>query len=176
MGPPHPYIVVGVSGQSESLPAARWAVREADTRHLELVIAHAAPTPHGNPWNSEMVDVMVTDAEAIVDEAMSHLVIPPHLSVRRVVDPVPPVALLSRPAEQAEFVALGRENLAPSRRLTEGAVTGRSAPPRRVLLWSCLPTSRRHRASRYLLLSMGPRPLRRRYALGSMRPRSGTCR
>jgi nucleotide-binding universal stress UspA family protein len=87
------------------------------------VIAHAAPTTHGNPWNSEMVDAMVTDAEAVVDEAMSHLVIPPHLSVRRVVEPVPPVALLSRLAEQAEFVALGRENLAPSRRLTEGAVT-----------------------------------------------------
>ena len=124
MGASRPFIVVGVSGQPESFPAARWAAREADARRFELVIAHAAPTPYGNPpWNSEVVDAMVVDAEAVVDEAMSHIVIPPHLSVRRVVEPIPPVALLGRLAEDAEFVALGRDNIAPFRRVTEGAVT-----------------------------------------------------
>lgn len=124
MGATRPYIVVGVSGQPESLPAARWAVREADARGLQLVIAHGAPTPYGNPpWNSEVVDAMVADAETVVDQVMSHLVIPPHLLVRTVVEPIPPVALLSRLAENADFVALGRENLARFRRVTEGAIT-----------------------------------------------------
>ena len=52
---------------------------------MQLVLAHGMPTPFGDPpWTSEVVDAMLADAEAVVDRAMSHLVIPPHLSVRRV--------------------------------------------------------------------------------------------
>ena len=119
-----PYLVAGVSEEPESLPAARWAVREAEARGVQLVLAHGMPTPFGDPpWTSEVVDAMLADAEAVVDRAMSHLVISPHLSVRKVVKPIPPVLLLSRLAENAEIVALGRENLSPFRRVAEGAVT-----------------------------------------------------
>lgn len=124
MGASRPYIVVGVSGEPESVPAARWALREAKARGLQLVIAHGVPIPYGDPpWTSEVVDAMVAGAEAVIDRAMSHLIIPPHLSVRRVGEVIPPVALLSRLAENADFVALGKDNLSPFRRVMEGAVT-----------------------------------------------------
>ena len=68
MGTSRPYIVVGVSGEPESVPAARWAVREAEARGLQLVIAHGVPIPYGDPpWTSEVVDAMVAGAEAVID-------------------------------------------------------------------------------------------------------------
>ena len=121
---PPPYLVVGIGGDSESLPAAQWSVREAEARNLQVVVAHGAFIPYGDPQLlSGVVDAIVAEAEAVVARAMSHLTIPPGLAVRTVVEPLPAVALLRRLAENAEFVALGRDHLTTFRRITQGAVT-----------------------------------------------------
>ena len=121
---PPPYLVIGVGGDSESLPAAQWSVREAEARNLQVVVAHGASIPYGDPQLlSGVVDAIVAEAEAVVARAMSHLTIPPGLAVRTVVEPLPAVALLRRLAENAEFVALGRDHLTTFRRITQGAVT-----------------------------------------------------
>ena len=46
---PPPYLVVGIGGDSESLLAAQWSVREAEARNLQVVVAHGASIPYGDP-------------------------------------------------------------------------------------------------------------------------------
>ena len=75
---PPPYLVVGIGGDSESLPAAQWSVREAEARNLQVVVAHGSSIPYGDPQLlSGVVDAIVAEAEAVVARAMSHLTIGP---------------------------------------------------------------------------------------------------
>ena len=74
---PPPYLVVGIGGDSESLPAAQWSVREAEARNLQVVVAHGASIPYGDPQLlSGVVDAIVAEAEGLSPAAMSHLTDP----------------------------------------------------------------------------------------------------
>ena len=71
----------------------------------------------------EMVDQIVAGAEASMHDLMGQLVIPAGLTVHKVIDPSPPVALLRRLAESADLVVLGRHHQNLFERMTEGSIT-----------------------------------------------------
>ena len=93
--PTGPYVVAGVTDSPESLAAAQWAIREAEFRRLPLVLAHACTLPPTDlPLTDATFDVLRSGARAVVDTAMSWMLIPAHLQVHRVIEALPPVALL----------------------------------------------------------------------------------
>ena len=118
------YVLVGVDYGPESVAAARWAVQAAHVRGRDLVIAHGIPMSFGTlPVSSEMIDQMMAGGTGLVDEVMSRLVIPPDVTVETVVKPLPPVEVLRRLAETADFVVLGRHHQKLFERMAEGSVT-----------------------------------------------------
>lgn len=73
-------IVVGVDGSEHSLAALRWAVAEARTRDVDLVVVHAWQYPYGAAIGSmpgeaaavrhELMDELGDDARAVVEQAL----------------------------------------------------------------------------------------------------------
>ena len=119
-----PYVLAGVDYGPESAAAAKWAVREAQARGRDLVLAHGIPIPYGDsPVTGDMIDQMMSGAEPLVAELKSNLVIPPSLTVQTVIEPSPPIDLLRRLAESADLVVLGRHRQTLFERMTEGTIT-----------------------------------------------------
>lgn len=118
------YVLVGVDYGPESVAAAKWAVDDAQARGRDVVLAHGIPLLYGDaPTTADMIDQIVADAEALVADLMSQVVIPPGLTVQAVIEPSPPVALLRRLAESAVLVVLGRHHQTLFQRMTEGSIT-----------------------------------------------------
>ena len=127
-----PYVLAGVDYGPESAAAAKWAVREAQARGRDLVLAHGIPIPYGDsPVTGDMIDQMMSGAEPLVAELKSNLVIPPSLTVQTVIEPSPPIDLLRRLAESADLVVLGRHRQTLFERMTEGTITSPLSAQRR---------------------------------------------
>lgn len=90
-------IAVGVDSSPEALAAARFGVREAELRGLDLRLCHAVCPP------------ATTESSAwLVERLQSQLRIPPTMVVTRLLDQLAPAVLLKEVEDSAALLVVGR--------------------------------------------------------------------
>ncbi len=105
-------VVVGVDGSPESVEAARFAAEEAAARGLDLLVVHAYAA-------SPTLDVAGFAArhgvaQALVDDALSHVPVAPTTVLRTFVAVAPVAALLTSLTDEAALLVLGRHHFEPA--------------------------------------------------------------
>ncbi|WP_405783435.1 universal stress protein [Streptomyces sp. NBC_00859] len=108
-----PIVTVGLDSRAESLSAARWAAREAQSRGATLRILHARAEPPDGPHRDsgagqqDLPRWLVERARIVVDERC------PGLPVAEALTEGDPVAALLEAAGDSAAVVLGSRDMAP---------------------------------------------------------------
>lgn len=116
-------VVVGVDSSSQALVAARYAVKQASVRGLDLLLVHAYPLP---PLEAGLAGDVFTccreAAEAVVADIVVKLDIPESVRVTTLVGQTAPVLLLEQAAQSARLVVVGQDHVGFFERLLVGSV------------------------------------------------------
>jgi nucleotide-binding universal stress UspA family protein len=121
-------VAVGVDESSESVAAARFAVRAANDRGLDLLLVHAYQEPDLTiPVDQAVLDAFREPAERLVGRVASQLVVPSTMRILSDIQPLTPVALLLEVARRAPLLVVGQDHPTWDRRLLFGRVASRVA-------------------------------------------------
>ena len=116
-------VAVGVDGSPEALAAARYAVRAADLRGLNLLMVHAYELPPLDvPMDEGILDACHQAARNLMADVAAQLVIPRQMRIDTVVQPDSPVVLLDDISRTVPLLVVGQDHLGWGERLTFGAV------------------------------------------------------
>jgi nucleotide-binding universal stress UspA family protein len=116
-------VAVGVDDSPEALAAARYAVRAADFRGLNLLMVHAYELPPLDvPMDQGILEACHQAARNLMADVAAQLVIPPQMRVDTVVQPDSPVMLLDDISRTVPLLVVGQDHLGWGGRLTFGAV------------------------------------------------------
>src|SRR5215204_5337936 len=116
-------VAVGVDGSPEALAAARYAVRAADFRGLNLLMVHAYELPPLDvPMDQGILEACHQAARNLMADVAAQLVVPPHMRIDTVVQPDSPVVLLDDVSRTVPLLVVGQDHLGWGERLTFGAV------------------------------------------------------
>ena len=117
-------VAVGVDGTTEAVEAARWAVEAAHLRHVDLLVVCGYQIPMMNPeLTADSIAVTRDAAERVANDVISHLDIPPSMTVETLIELASPVVMLRRVSETAALVVLGGHHFSTFDRLLVGPVT-----------------------------------------------------
>jgi nucleotide-binding universal stress UspA family protein len=124
----HYGVVVGVDGSGDADVAIRWAACEAAMRKVRLTLVQAIAMPSPGWTNSELRELYETDADAILDDAVTNInefmkADAPSDVHRQVFFSRPATALIDM-SKDAEMVVVGARGLGALRRLLLGSVSG----------------------------------------------------
>ena len=116
-------VVVGVDASVEALVAARYGLRQAQARGCELLLVHAYPIPPMNtPLPGDTFTCLQEAGQALLDNVVSQLDIPPTVRVATMLEQTAPVILLQRAAESAHMIVIGQHHSSWLERLMVGSV------------------------------------------------------
>jgi nucleotide-binding universal stress UspA family protein len=116
-------VAVGVDGSPESLAAARYAVRAADFRGLNLLMVHAYELPPLDvPMDQGFLDASHQAARSLMTDVAAQLVVPRQMRIDTVVQPDAPVVLLEDVSRTVPLLVVGQDHLGWGERLAFGAV------------------------------------------------------
>ncbi len=117
-------VAVGVDGTTEAVEAARWAVEAAHLRHVDLLVVCGYQIPMMNPeLTADSIAVTRDAAERVANDVISHLDVPPSMTVETLIELASPVVMLRRVSETAALVVLGGHHFSTFDRLLVGPVT-----------------------------------------------------
>jgi len=123
----HYGIVVGVDGSGDADVAVRWAANEAALRKARLTLVQAVAMPSPGWSTSELRELYETDADAILDDAVTNVNefmkndVPNDL--RRQVFFARPASALIDMSKDADLVVVGARGLGALRRVLLGSVS-----------------------------------------------------
>jgi nucleotide-binding universal stress UspA family protein len=144
-------VAVGVDDSPEALAAARYAVRAADFRGLDLLLVHAYELPPLDvPMDSGILEACHQAARDLTAEVAAQLVLPSQMRVETIVQPDSPVVLLDVISRTVPLLVVGQDHLGWGERLTFGAVAshvGQKAQCPVVVVpggWQATRTAERH--------------------------------
>jgi nucleotide-binding universal stress UspA family protein len=144
-------VAVGIDDSPQALAAARYAVRAADFRGLDLLMVHAYELPPLDvPMEQAILDACDQSARKLMVDVAAQLVIPSRMQVETVVQPDSPVVLLDRISRTVPLLVVGQDHLGWGERLRLGAVAahvGQKAQCPVVVVpggWRAPRTSERH--------------------------------
>jgi nucleotide-binding universal stress UspA family protein len=116
-------IIVGVDDSAEAEAAARWAIREAELRKDDVLLAHAYEVPSLPPrGRATAIARGRQERQALLDKIAGTLTVPPTMHVEQLIEIDSPGYLLPRLSEQAELTVLGQDHLALSGHMPLGHV------------------------------------------------------
>jgi nucleotide-binding universal stress UspA family protein len=116
-------VVVGVDGSPEARVAAQYAVEQAEQRGLNLVLVHAYPLPPmSTPLPGDTFSCLREAGQALLDNLVNELDIPPTVGVSTMLEQTAPVILLQRAAEAARLIVIGQHHSSWLERLMLGSV------------------------------------------------------
>jgi nucleotide-binding universal stress UspA family protein len=116
-------IIVGVDDSAEAEAAAKWAVREAELRNVDLLLVHAYEVPLSSGGRSAAIARGRQQREALLDKVAGTLILPPTMHLDRLVEMDTPGYLLPRLSEQAELTVLGQDHPALTGHMPLGHTT-----------------------------------------------------
>lgn len=123
----HYGVVVGVDGSGDADVAVRWAAYEAAMRNVRLTLVQAIAMPSPGWTNAELRELYETDADAILDDAVTtindFMKADAPTNVRRQVFFARPAAALVDMSKDADMVVVGARGLGALRRLLLGSVS-----------------------------------------------------
>src|SRR5687768_8589420 len=102
-------VAVGVDESSESVAAARYAVRAASDRGLDLLLVHAYLQPNFTvPVDQRIIDASRGPAERLVEQVAAQLVVPSTMRILTDVQPQMPVSMLLDVARRVPLLVVGQ--------------------------------------------------------------------
>ena len=105
------WVVVGVNESDEAVVAARYALREAVARKLNLKIVHAYEPPAlASPVTAEAIAQVAEDAEDVVNRVRSHLNAPRQVMIATAIRQTTPKRLLRRHFDNAQVIVIGQHH------------------------------------------------------------------
>ena len=121
-------VAVGVDESSESVAAARFAVRAASDRELDLLLVHAYLQPNFTiPVDQRILDASREPAERLVWQVAAQLVVPSTMRILADVQPQMPASLLLEVARRVPLLVVGQDHPTWDKRLLFGRVAAQVA-------------------------------------------------
>jgi nucleotide-binding universal stress UspA family protein len=121
-------VAVGVDESAESVAAARFAVRAASDRGLDLLLVHAYLQPNFTvPVDQRILDVSREPADRLVEQVAAQLVVPSTMRILAEVQPQMPAALLLDVARRVPLLVVGQDHPTWDERLLFGRVAAQVA-------------------------------------------------
>jgi nucleotide-binding universal stress UspA family protein len=121
-------VAVGVDESSESVAAARYAVRAASDRGLDLLLVHAYLQPNFTvPVDQRIIDASRGPAERLVEQVAAQLVVPSTMRILTDVQPQMPVSMLLDVARRVPLLVVGQDHATWDERLLFGRVAAQVA-------------------------------------------------
>ena len=121
-------VAVGVDRSTEALQAARYALREAQSRHCGLLLVHANAVPIQNAYfTADDVDVMRDDGEAVLEEVVTVLGEEhgPAVPITTLMRQGPASTILADLSSDAQCIVVGRRDTGWGERLLTDSVSSR---------------------------------------------------
>jgi nucleotide-binding universal stress UspA family protein len=116
-------VVVGVDGSPEALVAARFAVRQAELRGLDVLLVYSYPLPLTDvPVTGSFIDDFRAAGRTVLDDAAAALEVPTSVTVTTRVAETLPALLMQRLSRSAPLVVVGQHATAWYDRLGRGSV------------------------------------------------------
>ena len=116
-------IIVGVDDSAEAEAAARWAVREAELRKADVLLAYAYDVPILGPKRrAAAIAHGRQERQALLDEVTTTLTVPASMHIDQLIEIDSPGFLLPRLSENAELTVLGQDHPALKGRTPFGHV------------------------------------------------------
>ena len=113
---------------SESVAAARYAVRAASERGLDVLLVHAYLQPNFSvPVDQRILDASREPADQLVRQVAAQLVVPSTMRILAEVQPQLPVALLLEVARRVPLLVVGQDHPTWDERLLFGRVAAQVA-------------------------------------------------
>jgi nucleotide-binding universal stress UspA family protein len=144
-------VAVGIDDSPQALAAARYAVRAADFRGLDVLMIHAYELPPLDvPTEQAILDACDQSARKLMADVAAQLIVPGRMRIETVVQPDSPVVLLDRISRTVPLLVVGQDHLGWGDRLRFGAVAahvGQKAHCPVVVVpggWQAPQTSERH--------------------------------
>jgi nucleotide-binding universal stress UspA family protein len=121
-------VAVGVDESPESTAAARYAVRAANDRGLDLLLVHAYLQPNFTiPVDQRSLDACREPAERLVRQVAAQLVLPNTMRILADVQPQMPASLLLEVARRVPLLVVGQDHPTWDKRLLFGRVAAQVA-------------------------------------------------
>lgn len=121
-------VAAGVDGSPESVAAARYAVRAAGLRDLDLLLVHAYELPLINvPIEQAILDACRDAAHRLVADVASQLTVPSTMRIESVIQPELPSVLLERISRTVPLLVVGQDHLTWGERMLFGQVASHAA-------------------------------------------------
>ena len=121
-------VAVGVDGSPESVATARYAVRAAADRGLDLLLVHAYLLPNFVvPVDQRFLDTSREPAERLVRQVAAQLVVPSTTRILTEVQPKLPASLLLEVAHRVPLLVVGQGHPTWDERLLFGRVAAQVA-------------------------------------------------
>src|SRR3712207_3757167 len=116
-------VAVGVDESPESVAAARYAVRAASDRGLDLLLVHGYLQPNfAVPVDQRILDAVREPADRLVGQVAAQLVVPSSMRILADVRPQLPVSLLLDVARRVPLLVVGQDHPTWDKRLLFGRV------------------------------------------------------
>lgn len=127
-GPSDRVVAVGVDESPESVAAARFAVKAANDRGLDLMLIHAYLQPNFTvPVDQRILDAVREPAERLVGQVAAQLVVPSTMRILADVQPQMPASLLLEVARRVPLLVVGQDHPTWDERLLFGRVAAQVA-------------------------------------------------
>lgn len=121
-------VAVGVDESTESVAAARYAVRAASERGLDVLLVHAYLQPNFTvPVDQRILDASREPGDELVRQVAAQLVVPSTMQILAEVQPQMPAALLLDVARRVRLLVLGQDHPTWDKRLLFGRVAAQVA-------------------------------------------------
>ncbi len=144
-------VAVGIDDSPQALAAARYAIRAADFRGLDLLMIHAYELPTLDmPIDQAILDACHEAARQLMVDVVAQLVVPKQMQIDTVVQPDSPVALLDSVSRTVPWLVVGQDHMGWGDRLRFGAVASHVGQKARCPVavvpggWQAPRTSERH--------------------------------
>lgn len=119
----HPTIAVGVDESPEAMTAARFAVQEARTRGMSLLLVHADDYPaQYTPYVVNYDNDVRAQSQATVDSFVHELDVPRGVPVEILLEPSAPGIALIEVSSRVEEIVVGHHHAGWGERLLQGSV------------------------------------------------------
>lgn len=103
-------VIVGVDDSAEATAAAQWAVRAAELRGYDVLLAHAYEVPL-LPARDRAATIARgrQERQALLDKVAGTLTLPPTMHLDQIIEIDTPESLLPQLSEEAELTVLGQD-------------------------------------------------------------------